>query len=77
MQWLGSKVRAYIFEMDNQQGPSVQHRELCSVLCTSLDGKGVFGRMDACVCIAESLSCSPDIILSISSTQIQNKKFKV
>ena len=32
--------------MDNQQGPTVEHRELCSVLCGSLDGRGVWGRMD-------------------------------
>ena len=30
-----------IFKMDNQQGPTVQHMELCSMLCGSLDGKGV------------------------------------
>ena len=36
-----------IFKMDNQQGPTVQHRELCSMLCGSLDGRGVWGRMDA------------------------------
>ena len=27
-----------IFKMDNQQGPTVQHRELCSMLCGSWDG---------------------------------------
>ena len=30
------------------------------MLCASLDGSGVWGRMDACVCIAESLHCSPE-----------------
>ena len=39
-------VHTAIFKMDNQQGPTVQHRELCSVLCGSLDGRGVWGRMD-------------------------------
>ena len=33
-------VHTAIFKMDNQQGPTVQHRELCSVLCGSLDGRG-------------------------------------
>ena len=28
----------------------------------SLDGREVWGRMDTCVCTAESLHCSPDII---------------
>ena len=30
----------------NQQGPTVKHRELCMMLCGSLDGRGVLGRMD-------------------------------
>ena len=29
--------------MDNQQGPTVEHVELCSMLCGSLDGMGVWG----------------------------------
>ena len=37
---------------DNQQGPTVQHRELCSMLCGSLDGRGVWGRIDMCICMA-------------------------
>ena len=28
-----------IFRMDNQQGPTVYHRELCSMLCGSLGGR--------------------------------------
>ena len=31
------------FKMDNQKGPTVQHMELCSTLCGSLDGRQ-FGR---------------------------------
>ena len=27
-----------VFETDNQQGGTVQHRELCSVLCCNLSG---------------------------------------
>ena len=48
-------TRTAIFKMDNQQGPPVQRTELCSVLCGSLDGRGVSGRTDTCVCMAESL----------------------
>ena len=58
--------------MDNQQGPTEQHRELYSVLCGSLDdGRGVWGRMDT-----ESLQCSSEIIttLLIRYTPIQKKK---
>ena len=51
--------------MDNQQNPTVQHRELCLVLCGSLDGRGVWGRMDTCVCLAESLRCLPETITAL------------
>ena len=51
-----------VFNMENQQGPTALHRELCSVLCGSLDGRGVWGRMDTCICMAESLWCSPETI---------------
>ena len=27
------------------QGPTILHRELCLILCGSLDGKGIYGRM--------------------------------
>ena len=52
--------------------------DLCSILCGSLDGRGVWGRMDIGICMAESLSCSPETIttLLIGYTPIQNKKFK-
>ena len=30
-------------KMDDQQGPTEQHRELCSMLCGSLDGRVVWG----------------------------------
>ena len=61
--------------MDHQQGPTRQHRELYSVLCGSLKGKGVWGRKDTCICVAESLCCPPETIttLLISYTPIQNK----
>ena len=53
------------FKMDNQQGPIVEHRELCSVLCGSLDGRGVWGRTDTCICMAESLCCPPETITTL------------
>ena len=48
-------------------------------LCTSLGGKGVWGRMGTCTCMAESLKDSPETVttLLITYTSIQNKKFKV
>ena len=68
-----------IFKMDNQQGPTVEHIELCSMLCGGLDRRGVWGRMDTWTCMAESLHCSPESIITLflSCIPMQNKKLKV
>ena len=44
------------------------------MLCDSLNGKEVSGRMDTCICMAESLCCPPETItpLLISYTPIQS-----
>ena len=34
-------VHTAIFNADNQQGPDVQNRELCSILCNNLNGKWI------------------------------------
>ena len=34
---------------------SMWHRELCSMSCGSLDGRGGWGRVETCMCMAESL----------------------
>ena len=67
-----------IAKMDNQQGPTVQHMELCSMSCGSLDGRGAWGRMDTSICMTESLCCSPEIVAELLTgyTTTQNKKFK-
>ena len=48
--------------------------EFCSMLCASLNARGVWGRMDTCICMAEFLHCSLETIttLLIGYTQIQN-----
>ena len=43
------------FELDHQQGPTGQHRGLCSAPRGGPDGRGVWGRTDACICLAGSL----------------------
>ena len=75
---LDGYVHTAVFKMDDQQGLTVQHRELCSMLCGSLDGRGVWGRMDTCTYMAESLRCPPETItaLLIGYIPIQNKKLK-
>ena len=51
--------------MDNQEGPTVEHTELCSMLCGSLDGRVVWGRIDTCICMSESLCCSPETVMTL------------
>ena len=46
------------------------------MLCASLDGRGVSGRMDTCLCMAESLQCEIITTLSVGYTPTENKKFK-
>ena len=48
------------------------------MLCGSLDDRGVWGRLDTYICMAESLCCPTAMIttLLISYTPIQNKKLK-
>ena len=58
-------VHAAIPKMDNKQGPTVQNRELCSMLCGSLDKRGVWGRMDSSIQMAESLYYSPETITTL------------
>ena len=60
--------------MDNQQRPTVQHKELCSMLCARLDRTGVWGRMATCICTVQSLCCSLETTtaLLIGYSLIQN-----
>ena len=58
-------VHTAIFKMDNQQWPSVAHRELCSMLYGNLDGREVWGRMDTCIYMAEYFHGSPETITTL------------
>lgn len=43
-------------------------------LCGSLDGRAVLGRMDPCVCMAESPGCPPKTVTLLTGyTPIQNQ----
>ena len=60
----------------NQQGPTEEHMDLCSVLHGSRDGRGAWGRMDTRIGVAESLCWPPWNYHSIlnrlySSTKLQ------
>ena len=64
--------------MDNQQGPTIEYKELHSGLRGSLDRRGIWGRTGTWVGMPESLCCPPEAIMTllISHTPIQNKKLK-
>ena len=48
------------------------------MLSGSLDGRGVWGRMDTCLCMAEFHCCPPETVtaLLIDYIPIQNKKLR-
>ena len=57
--------------------------ELYSMLCGSLDGRGVWGRKDTSICMAESLACTPETITTLligytsyETTGLKKKKKK-
>ena len=37
----------------------------CLMSCSSLDGRGVWGRMDTCICVTEPLCCPPETITTL------------
>ena len=52
-----------IYKLDNQQGPTVYNKELCSILCKNLYGKKRSRRnkwMDIGICIINSLFCTSE-----------------
>ena len=51
-------VQTAIFKTDNQQGPILQHRDLCSILSDNLHQKRIWKRIDSYGCITESLCCA-------------------
>ena len=51
--------------MGNQQGPTLSNRELCSMLWGRWDGRQVWGRMNTCICVAESFCYPPDTITTL------------
>ena len=52
------QVETVIYKIDEQQGPTVQHRELYSVHYNNL-GKTV-KRIHTYTCVTESLCCTPE-----------------
>ena len=63
-----------MIKTESRQG---SHRNLLNAVWW-LDGRGVGGRMDTCVCMAESLCCSPETVTTLLTgyIPIQNNKLK-
>ena len=57
--------------MDDQQGPTVEHRELYSAFYNYLTGRRIWERIDTCTCKTESFCCTPETKTALS---INNKK---
>ena len=47
-----------------------------AMLCGSLDRREVCGRLDTCICMAESLCCLPETVTALLSAILQYKKLR-
>ena len=64
LQPMGSqKSQTYLVTMTTRSYQ--RHRELCSMLCDSWDGRGVWGRTYTCICVAECLCCPRETITTL------------
>ena len=52
--------------MDNQQGPIVQHRELCSILYNNVNGKEFEKRIDTCITELVCCACQTNFLFNIA-----------
>ena len=70
-------IHTAVFKMHYQQGPTVQHMELYSMLRASLDGSGVWGTIETFMCMAKSFCCSLENITLLFVNQLHpNTKLK-
>ena len=53
-----------LFKMDNQQGPTVPCKELYLIFCNN-HRKRIGKRIDTCLCMTESLFCTPETITTL------------
>ena len=62
----------------NKEGPTVLHRDLCSIFGDKLNGKEFENKIDTCICIIESVCCMPALTLLLNYTQkLKILKFKL
>ena len=58
-------TRLYLKWITNKVLSTVWHRELCSMLCGSLDGRGLWRGTGTCTRMAEFLCSSPETITTL------------
>ena len=51
-----------LFKIGNQYGPTYSTENSAQCYVAAWMGGDLVGRIDTCVCVAESLSCPPEII---------------
>ena len=72
--WIDMNILLWVHvKMDSQQGHTIEYRKVYSILCGSPSGKGIWGRMDTCICIAKSFCCPPETITTGYILQCQVK----
>ena len=80
LNWGLLHCRQILYHLSHRRSPSTHspHSTWNSALCACLDGRVVWERIDAFICLAESHHCSPEttIILLIGYIPIQNKRFE-
>ena len=55
----------------------LEHMELCSVPCGSLDRRGVLGRMATWISMVESLCCSPETTTTVLVNLLAMLQYKI
>ena len=63
-----------MYKTENQREPTVQHRELYSVLCGDLNGKEIQKGGDVCIYGADSLCCAAETNKHRKATILKKKK---
>ena len=53
----------------------IAQRTLLNV-CSSLDGRGVWGRINICICMVEFLFCPPEIITTLIELTVLQSRIK-
>ena len=51
-------MQTSIYRVDEPQGPTVEHRDLCSISCDKPSWKRIWTRMD--LCVTKSLGCTAE-----------------